>query len=126
MPADPESIVRDFLAALAERDVARAGAHLAPDAHIVFPGGAIRRSIDDIVAGSQRKYRRVDKAIERVDVLPAGPDAAIVYCHGTLYGAWADGEAFSGIRFIDRFELRGGRIVEQQVWNDSAFVRPPA
>jgi ketosteroid isomerase-like protein len=126
MLPDPESVVRDFLAALAERDTARAGARLAPDAHIVFPGGAIRRSIDDIVAGSQRKYRQVAKAIERIDVLPTGDDAAIVYCYGTLYGAWADGQPFSGIRFIDRFELRAGLIVEQQVWNDSAFVRPPA
>ena len=126
MQPDPESIVRDFLAALADRDTARAGAHLAPDAHIVFPGGMIRRSIEDIVAGSRRKYRHVAKAIERLDVLPSGNDAAIVYCHGTLYGEWADGQAFSGIRFIDRFELRAGLIVEQQVWNDSAFVRPPA
>jgi len=126
MQPDPESIVRDFLAALADRDTARAGAHLARDAHIVFPGGMIRHSIEDIVAGSQRKYRHVAKSIERLDVLPAGSDGAIVYCHGTLYGEWADGQAFSGIRFIDRFEVRGGLIVEQQVWNDSAFVRPPA
>jgi ketosteroid isomerase-like protein len=121
-----EAIVRGFLAALADRDAARAGACLAEGAHIVFPGGAVRRSIEEIIAGSQRKYRRVDKAIERVDVLPAGDDGAIVYCHGTLVGVWADGQPFSGIRFIDRFELRDGLIVEQQVWNDSAFVRPPA
>lgn len=126
MTPNPETIVRDFLAALAERDTARAGRHLARDACIVFPGGVPRRSIEDIVGGSQRKYRRVEKAIERVDVLPSGADGAIVYCFGTLFGAWADGQPFSGIRFIDRFELRGGLIVEQQVWNDTAFVRPPA
>ena len=46
----------------------------------------------------------------------------IVYCFGTLNGEWPDGQAFSGIRFIDRFEITQGRITRQQVWNDIAEV----
>jgi len=126
MNKTPETIVRDFLAALAERDAARAGAHLSPHARIVFPGGEARRSIEEIIAGSARKYRHVAKRIERLDVLPAEGDGAIVYCYGTLFGTWRDGKAFEGIRFIDRFQIRDGLIVEQLVWNDTAFVHPPA
>jgi len=52
------------------------------------------------------------------------PDA--VYCTGTLEGVWLDGRAFSGVRFIDRFEVAEGRIRRQDVWNDLAEVAPRA
>jgi hypothetical protein len=64
----------------------------------------------------------VKKTIERVDVT-AGESGPIVYCFGGLYGEWPDGEAFEGIRYIDRFEIGGGRITRQDVWNDMGEVR---
>ncbi|MGP9819436.1 nuclear transport factor 2 family protein [Salinarimonas sp. NSM] len=125
MPLDAaEHIARRFLADLERRDLATAGAALAPDAAITFPGGATRRSIEEIVAGSAARYRRVGKRFERFDTLQDGPDA-IVYCFGTLHGVFADGEAFDGIRFIDRFVVRDGLIVRHDVWNDAAHARPP-
>jgi len=39
---------------------------------------------------------------------------------GTLYGEWSDGTPFEGNRYIDRFVVRDGLIVSQDVWNDSA------
>ncbi|MDO7593790.1 MAG: hypothetical protein MUQ90_00250, partial [Burkholderiaceae bacterium] len=42
----------------------------------------------------------------------------VVYARGTLSGNWLDGEPFSGIRFIDRFEVVDGLLVRQDVWND--------
>ena len=39
---------------------------------------------------------------------------------GTLYGEWPDGEPFSCNRYVDRFVVRGGKIVRMDVWNDSA------
>ncbi len=51
-----------------------------------------------------------------------GDTGASVYCFGTLGGEWPDGTAFDGIRFIDRFELQGGLITRQDVWNDMAEV----
>ncbi|MDB5858380.1 MAG: hypothetical protein JWQ76_2069 [Ramlibacter sp.] len=47
-------------------------------------------------------------------------DEAIVYSLGTLYGAWPDGSAFEGNRYVDRYVVRAGRIVQMDVWNDSA------
>ena len=39
---------------------------------------------------------------------------------GTLYGAWPDGTAFEGNRYVDRFTVQDGLIVSMEVWNDSA------
>lgn len=119
-----ERVARDFLAALEARATREAGAFLAAKAQIVFPGGAVRHSIEEIVAGSAARYAQVGKTIERVDVLDDGAEA-IVYCFGTLHGIWADGEAFEGIRFIDRFIVADGLIQSQMVWNDSAYRRAP-
>jgi hypothetical protein len=51
-----------------------------------------------------------------------GSTATHVYCFGTLYGEWADGSAFEGIRFIDRFTVRAGQLLDQMVWNDMGEV----
>lgn len=125
MPSAPEEIIRAFLSALEDRDLERAGRLLAPDPKITFPGGAIRHSIEEIVAGSALKYQRVGKTIEHVDVLPRENGTATVYCFGTLQGRWADGTPFAGIRFIDRFELKDGLILRHDVWNDAAYRRQP-
>ena len=50
---------------------------------------------------------------------PLGARVA-VYVSGTLSGEWPDGAAFTGIRFIDRFEVERGLIRCQDVWNDLA------
>jgi hypothetical protein len=45
-----------------------------------------------------------------------------VYCFGTLYGELLDGTPYSGIRFIDRFTVKDGKLVDQNVWNDMGEV----
>ena len=57
--------------------------------------------------------------MERFETV-AGEDETIVYSLGTLYGEWPDGTPFEGNRYIDRFVVRDGLIVSQDVWNDSA------
>jgi len=54
-----------------------------------------------------------------IDVVP-GRGETIVYSIGTLYGEWPDGTPFEGNRYVDRFVVRGGKIVQMDVWNDSA------
>ena len=116
------AIVRAFLAALQARDVEAAQRYLAPDARIVVPGGRVVGSVRDIVANSGSRYRTIGKVIERVDAV-ASTHNVVVYCLGTLHGEWPDGRSFEGIRFVDRFELRDGRIELQEVWNDAAEHR---
>lgn len=114
---DPQTIVHEFLLAMQERDLARAKSFLAPDFVMTFPGDVNLTDLQDLVAWAKGRYAFVKKTFESFDTAIKG-DHAVVHCHGTLYGQWLDGSSFEGIRFIDRFEVRQGQLVRQQVWND--------
>lgn len=119
---DPEALVRDFLGAMEARDLETARNFLGEGFQMTFPGGNRFDRLEDLVTWARSRYQRVGKSYERFDTAP-GADAVTVYCFGTLSGEWLDGSAFSGIRFIDRFLVRDGRIVDQQVWNDMGEQR---
>jgi ketosteroid isomerase-like protein len=114
-----EALVRRYLAAMEARDLATASALLAPGFAMTFPGGVRLASLEALVDWATPRYRSVRKTYDRFDT--AGD---VVYCFGTLAGEWPDGTPFAGIRFIDRFEIRDGRLADQKVWNDLAEVRP--
>ena len=118
----PEQIVRSYLRLMEARDLEAASAYLADDVTIVFPGGRAFRSLAEQVASSAGRFRGVTKTFERFDTIPSvdPDDSDIVYVFGTLEGEALDGAPFSGVRYIDRFELRRGTIVDQRVWNDLA------
>ena len=129
---DPVQVVRDYLAAMERRDLAAAGAMLAPGFVMTFPGGRRLETLEQLVESAKTRYRSARKTYERFDVAPdvdlgaaSAGDASIVYCFGTLHGELLSGEPYSGIRFIDRFTVAGGRLVDQQVWNDMAEVLGP-
>ena len=115
-------VVRDFLDAMQSRDLARAQGFLAEDFVMDFPGAQRMTRLAELVEWARPRYRAIAKNYERFDEC-YGDDATIVYCHGTLQGEWPDGTAFSGIRFIDRFTVRAGRLAGQSVWNDLAQSR---
>ena len=118
--------VRGYLRLVEARDLDRAGAHLAPDVTITFPGGRVFTSLPEQVASSGNRFRSVTKTFDHFDEIRDG-DRTIVYALGTLAGEALDGSAFDSVRFIDRFVLRGGRITDHTVWNDMAecgVVRP--
>jgi phenylpyruvate tautomerase PptA (4-oxalocrotonate tautomerase family) len=116
---DAIALVRDYLAAMEARDLARARRQLADGFVMIFPGGVRLSSLEALVEFARPRYRRVRKIYERFDEAPAD-DGIVVYCFGTLEGEWPDGTPFAGIRFIDRFTVRDGRLADQQVWNDLA------
>jgi hypothetical protein len=115
-------IARRYLALMEQRDLEGASRLVHQDAVFIFPGGAARDSLADIVAGSARRYHHVGKTIEACDAC-IGDDCAVVYVRGALHGRWLDGRDFTGIRFIDRFEISGGLILRQDVWNDAGEFR---
>jgi len=127
---DACAFVCSYLVAMEQRDLALAQRYVAPAAQFVFPGGVHRRGLAEIAGGSATRYRSIGKHIERCDRCEHPDGTTIVYVLGTLHGVWLDGDAFDGIRFVDRFELRDGLICKQEVWNDSAEARllrqPPA
>ena len=111
--------VKRFLRTMEERDLESAQAMMAPGAEITFPGGKKFSSQEEMVLGGRDRYRWIKKTFDRVDVQKTG-DTHIVYVMGTLYGANKHGVDFSGVRYIDRFEIRKDLIQRQDVWNDLA------
>jgi hypothetical protein len=117
--SDPIETVTTFLRLVEARDLEAASPYLADDVVITFPGGRTFSNLDEQVASSSGRYKGVSKVFERFDVAVDGSDT-IVYVFGTLQGESLGGTPFSGVRFIDRFVLRDGVIVDQRVWNDMA------
>ena len=115
--------VGEYLQSLEARNIQRAQACLADGFDSVGPSGRTAKSVEGMVTNSSRRYRRIGKRFERFDALSASSGRIIVYCIGTLHGEWLDGGDFSGIRFIDRFELQDGLIITQEVWNDTGEYR---
>ncbi|MFO1035211.1 MAG: nuclear transport factor 2 family protein [Geminicoccaceae bacterium] len=92
---------------------------MAPDIDVTFTGGRKFKDPSEVKGFNAGRYAHVRKKIERWDVAEAGEET-VVYSLGTLHGAWPDGTPFEGNRYVDRFVIRGGRIVKMDVWNDSA------
>jgi len=122
LPA-PADIVRSYLSAMEARDLDGARELLAEDFVMTFPGGERFTRLEDLVAWSRDRYRFVRKTCDRFDEC-FGEDGVTVHCSGMLAGEWPDGTPFSGIRFIDRFDVGDGKLRRQDVWNDLEIFRP--
>lgn len=123
---DPIDLVRRYLSSMEARDIDKARALLGPDFTMTFPGAAPMTTLEQLIAWAKPRYRFVTKTYQGFEALQSPEEAAIVYCRGTLSGAWPDGSPFDGIRFIDRFEVTAGRITRQDVWNDIAETKANA
>jgi len=121
--ANASELVRHFLALMQARDLSSASALLAPDFVMHFPGHTAMQRLEELLAWSRQRYNSIAKDYERFDE-SWSEGMTVVYCFGTLHGVWLDGSAFSGIRFIDRFEVAEGLIQRQDVWNDLAESAP--
>ena len=112
-------IVERFLAASMVPDPETAARYIAVDLKLTFTGGRRMSHPRESAAFNAKRYKWVRKKMERTDVVP-GAQETIVYNLGTLYGEWPDGTPFEGNRYVDRFVVRDGKIVQMDVWNDSA------
>ena len=112
-------IVRVYLETHMIPDPEAAARYGAPNFELTFTGGRKFDTPTGATGFNARRYKWVKKKMERFETVP-GEDETIVYSLGTLYGEWSDGTPFEGNRYIDRFVVRDGLIVSQDVWNDSA------
>ena len=119
----PSATVRAFLAAMEARDLDRARGFLADGFAMTFPGDRRFSALEELVSFGRQRYRFVRKTYTTFDEC-FGEGGMIVYCFGTLSGEWPDGTPFFGKRFIDRFEVDGGKLTGQLVWNDLAESGP--
>lgn len=117
--AEAAAIVEAFLVASMVPDPETAARYISPELAITFTGGRKYSHPRETTAFNAGRYKWVKKQMQRTDVV-AGVSETIVYNLGTLYGEWPDGTAFEGNRYVDRFVVRGGKIVQMDVWNDSA------
>ncbi|MFN6954115.1 MAG: hypothetical protein ACK4PG_04880 [Acetobacteraceae bacterium] len=117
MPSDVTFCLR-YLRVMEERDLATAKTMLDPEFRMVFPGDKRMTDLDALVKNSASRYRYVKKTFDETDSGTDKHGRPVVIISGTLYGEWPDGTPFSGIRYCDRFVLKGGRLLEQHVWND--------
>ncbi len=114
---DPINLIERYLEATEGRRLEEAQGYLAPGAEIVFPGGRYR-SLPEMVEAAAGRYRWVKKSYDEWDVAVRRDGTTIVICTGTLSGENLAGIPFKGIRYIDRFVIREGKILSQHVWND--------
>lgn len=117
----PKELVENFLRTIMVPDPVGARAYVAPELRIRFTGGREMRDPTECSAFNAGRYAWVKKRFEQTDVAPGVHDGeTVVYNTGTLYGAWPDGTLFEGNRYVDRYLVRDGLIVQMDVWNDSA------
>ncbi len=118
---DPGAVVEEFLRLIMIPAPEEAGRLVSDQLAIRFTGGRVLQRPADCAAFNAARYAWVKKRFERTDVAQGATDEeAVVYNTGTLYGAWPDGTPFEGNRYIDRYVVKRGRIVQMDVWNDSA------
>jgi hypothetical protein len=114
-------VVDEFLRLVMIPDPIAARIFVSPELRIRFTGGRAMRDPSETTAFNASRYQWVKKRIERTEtVADASADGSIVYSLGTLYGNWPDGTPFEGNRYVDRYVVRDGLIVQMDVWNDSA------
>ena len=114
-------IVEEFLRIIMIPDPVSARAFVSPQLRIRFTGAREMKDPTECSAFNASRYKWVKKKFQQTDVVAAGSDdEAIVYNIGTLYGEWLDGTPFEGNRYVDRYVVKHGLIVQMDVWNDSA------
>ncbi len=111
--------VRVYLETHMIPDPVAAAKYVGPGFALTFTGGRKFDSPTGASSFNARRYKWVKKNMDRFETVP-GDTETVVYSLGTLYGEWPDGTPFEGNRYVDRFVVRDGLIVSQDVWNDSA------
>ena len=114
-------IVDEFLRLIMIPDPDAARRFVSSALRIRFTGNRPMSDPAECTAFNRSRYKWVKKRFEATETVEgATRERAIVYNRGTLYGEWLDGTAFQGNRYVDRYEVSGGLIVQMDVWNDSA------
>ena len=119
-PDEAVALVERFLTLVEERRLEDAEQMLAPDAVIEFPGGRRFGRLAELSGYSASRYRWVRKRRDAFDAGRLADGALLVLSRGTLHGENCHGKLFEGVRYLDRFVVRDGRIAEQLVFNDLA------
>jgi hypothetical protein len=118
-----KAIVEAYLERSMVPDPEGAAAYVGDAFQLVFTGGRRFSRPSDASAFNAKRYAWVKKRFLRTDAaLDAETGDVHVYNTGYLYGEWKDGTTFETNRYMDKFVVRGGKIIGTDVWNDSAEI----
>lgn len=121
--AAAKAIVETYLELSMIPDPIAASAYVSPDFALVFTGGRRFSGPAESAAFNAKRYAWVKKRFLRTDAaLDPETGDVHVYNTGYLYGQWQDGTDFQTNRYMDKFIVRGGKLVQTDVWNDSAEI----
>jgi ketosteroid isomerase-like protein len=112
--------VQSYLRLMEQRDLEAAQEALADNVEIVFPGPARFDSAAAIAAGGGRRYKNIRKTFGTTEAYRAPDGMVRVIQQGTLSGENLHGKPFSGVRYVDMFLVKDGKILRQDVFNDLA------
>jgi limonene-1,2-epoxide hydrolase len=116
-------VVKAFLEAMGKRDFAAMEAVMAPSFKMTVTGGSTFTHPREFAAQSKGRQKSAIKTTDRYDEVPM-PGGMIVYSIGSMAGEWNNGTRYSGVRYIDRFEVVNGKITDMNVYSDMAEFRP--
>jgi len=119
----PTDVVKAFLDAMSRRDFDAMEPLMAPAFKMTTSGGQVFNHPKEFAVHARARQKSARKTTDRYDEIPT-PSGASVYAIGTMAGEWNDGAPYSGIRYIDRFEIADGRIVDMHVYSDMSEFRP--
>ena len=112
-------LVLRFLRTMEAQDLDTAQAMLSSNFSAIFMGGHRFTTLEQIAAFQKGRQQSTWKAFQRFDEIETS-DGTVVFCFGSLQGKKMDGTPYQNIRYIDRFTVYDGKIIDQMIWNDMA------
>jgi len=119
----PTEVVKTFLEAMSRRDFATMESVMGTGFKMTTTGGVVYSHPKDFAAHSSTRQKTARKTTDRYDEIPTA-NGGVVYSIGSMAGEWNNGQPYSGVRYIDRFEIVDGKIVDMNVYSDMAEFRP--
>ena len=119
----PVTVVKSFLDAMRRRDFAAMEKLMAPEFKMTVSGSSVFKHPREFAAQSGKRQKSARKTTDRYDEIPT-VDGGVVFAMGSMAGEWLNGTTYSGVRYIDRFEVKHGKIVDMNVWSDMSEFRP--
>ena len=113
-------LIERFIRSVNDGDADAAQRCLTPDVQLVFPGPTRFQRVADFLALSGPRYQRVAYTYGAMELAQNHQGRTVVFAQGTVSGVFANGQAFDGVRYIDRFDIDNGLIASKEVWSDMA------
>lgn len=118
--AGPTKLIRSYLEAMQSDDTETVQALSASSPRLEYPGRLEFASVSDLLRWSHGRHKGIRHLFERFDFAGGGEGPTVAYVSGTLDGTFNNGKTFSGVRFIYRFAIQDGKILETVLWSDMA------